>query len=324
MGWKGTMRTMGATMRQIERENERSRKAQEKQNALIDASNTVEEYNNYIYEITNLHKVCFSNLNWKEISEQPCPVEPKKQEVRQSKIKTKIEAYVPNKIEKILKIDKVRKTLLKKSLEFGIQKDKEEYSNNLRQYEYDKNEWDINQKISKKLLSHKTEHYIEFLEEAAVFDDIDYLANNISFSSTDNDVLEVIANINTSDEMIPDEEHSLRQTGSLATKKMAKSKGLEIYQDYTCSSLMRVAREIFGLVPLNDIRLNCAVDMLNTSTGHIEKQVILSIYFPKENLEKINWDYIDPSDALSNFSHNIKFTKSGGFKPVEKISIPLS
>ena len=70
------------------------------------------------------------------------------------------------------------------------------------------------------------------------------------------------------------------------------------------------------------IRANALINQVNTQTGHLEDQVVVSAIVPRETLKSINLKNIDPSDALNNFIHNIKFRKTKGFDAVEKIVFP--
>ncbi len=33
-------------------------------------------------------------------------------------------------------------------------------------------------------------------------------------------------------------------------------------------------------------------------------------------------EYIDPSDAMNNFIHNVNFKKTKGFEPVNEVKVP--
>ena len=65
-----------------------------------------------------------------------------------------------------------------------------------------------------------------------------------------------------------------------------------------------------------------AVDnILNTATGFEEEATVLSVAFDKETLNSLNFNSIDPSDALENFECNMDFKKTQGLKPVQRIEL---
>ena len=93
-----------------------------------------------------------------------------------------------------------------------------------------------------------------------------------------------------------------------------------MYQDYVCGCALRVAREIFALLPSMMVIVTTTSDVLNTSTGHLEVQPVLSVAMPRVTLEGLNFDSLDPSDSLNNFVHNMRFLKTKGFRVVDKIT----
>lgn len=102
---------------------------------------------------------------------------------------------------------------------------------------------------------------------------------------------------------------------------MSKSKFNELYQDHICSSVIRIARELFAHLPLEFVRINAMAEVLNSATGHIENQPILSAILPPETINKLNLETIDPSDSMKNFAHNMKFSKTKGFDVIKKVEL---
>ena len=125
------------------------------------------------------------------------------------------------------------------------------------------------------------------------------------------------------DNIIPTYVLSLTSTGKLSRKNMPISKRNELYQDYICSYFLAVIRTIFAAIPVPAVLANAKIEGLNTATGKIEPQVIVSAWIPRETLDKINFDLIDPSDCMKNFICNMKFSKTKGFIPVQPVLPPV-
>lgn len=51
----------------------------------------------------------------------------------------------------------------------------------------------------------------------------------------------------------------------------------------------------------------------------LDGKTILSVDFDRYNLSKIMFGYIDPSDALEQFKHNMDFDETNGFAPVSSL-----
>jgi hypothetical protein len=122
-----------------------------------------------------------------------------------------------------------------------------------------------------------------------------------------------------SDEVIPSEVKGLLKSGKLSVKKMPKTRFYELYQDYVCGCVLRVARELFALLPIEMVIVNAVGNLLNTQTGYMEEQPILSVAIPRKTLEGLNFEMLDPSDSMSNFIHRMTFRKTKGFSAVETL-----
>src|SRR4029077_13053625 len=65
------------------------------------------------------------------------------------------------------------------------------------------------------------------------------------------------------------------------------------------------------------------VDGIDSRTGHAAELPVLSVAAARPEIERLDFDHLDPSDALENFQHHgdvITSRKSGEFVPI----IPLS
>ncbi|GAB5408790.1 MAG: hypothetical protein BalsKO_11550 [Balneolaceae bacterium] len=100
---------------------------------------------------------------------------------------------------------------------------------------------------------------------------------------------------------------------------MPKGEFYELYQDYVCSVILRIAGEIFSILPTSAVVITAADDLLNTSTGYIEEQAILSVAIPRKTFNQLNLQTIDPSSSLENFVHNMDFKRTKGFNTVEVV-----
>ncbi len=101
---------------------------------------------------------------------------------------------------------------------------------------------------------------------------------------------------------------------------MPVSKFNELYQDHICSSVLRIARESFAILPIQKVLVTAYGNLLNTQTGYKEDVPILSVLIPKETLGKLSFNNLDPSDSMNNFVHKMSFKKAQGFNSIEKLN----
>ncbi|HCY00658.1 MAG TPA: hypothetical protein DG754_11015 [Bacteroidales bacterium] len=112
----------------------------------------------------------------------------------------------------------------------------------------------------------------------------------------------------------------LRKGLEIKEEQLSKSRFNEIYQDYVCSCVLKIAKEIFQLLPVvNKVQVNAKGSLLNSATGNFEEQTIVSVNINRAKLNELNLDLLDPSDSMSNFEHRMDFKKNEGFKPVKDL-----
>ena len=323
MGWRGTLRTFSAITREAERdarrrqrELERQQKEFQRMQELQRAAHEVDVYKNKIQILETVHHDCSKPIDWDKIYKIPPPPKPKLKQINEQKAIRNYQNYKPTFFHKIFYQVNKRKKKLKAQIKNGKKQDISEYKLDVENYK----EWAQNKKLSYHVLRGNTKAYEFVLKEIHPFQEIEMIGSSLTFDFINKDCVFVDLHVNN-EEIIPKEIKSLLKSGKLSVKQMPNSKFYELYQDYVCSCTLRVANELFALLPIKIVIVNALGELLNTQTGYIEKQVILSISIPIDTIKKLNLRMIDPSDSMRNFIHNMNFKKTVGFHAVEKIDV---
>ena len=82
---------------------------------------------------------------------------------------------------------------------------------------------------------------------------------------------------------------------------MPKGRFYEIYKDYLCGCVLRAAREVFAMLPVKTLLVTASTDTLNSSTGQTLEQPVLSVAMHRTAVERLEFDRLNPSDAMGNF-----------------------
>ncbi len=325
MGWKGAMRSWEASVRQQEREEKRRQRELKKQHKELEKMQELERaqyevsvYANNIDLLLSVHKECGKIWDWKTIKSSDPPIKPIRLNANEKLAQDKLTKYKPGIIDKLFKKEGSKRDAFKKAVEESRQLDEKEYQNALQEYEKQCSDWKATIELAEKILNGNTKAYIDAIKKIDPFREISSLGSSLEFKTEKSSLVEASLYVN-SEQVIPKEIKSLLKSGKLSIKKMPQGKFNELYQDYVCGCTLRVARELFSLLPVNMVTVTAMANLLNTQTGHIEDQPILSVAIPKETLEKLNFETIDPSDSMSNFIHKMNFKKTSGFNSVEKI-----
>lgn len=172
--------------------------------------------------------------------------------------------------------------------------------------------------FAQRVVSGDTDAYLEVIGEFAPFEDLTDFGSNFIVGTDRPDMLEVEFHIKA-DEVVPTTCYSLTSTGKLSEKEMSKQAYYDLVQDYVCSTLLRVARDSFALLPIQTVLVHACDDQLNPATGFDEEITYVSAKITRSQIEAINMERVDPSDALSNFECFMNFKKTTGFSPVDRV-----
>lgn len=325
MGWKGTVRSIGSAVRAAERDAKRRQRELEKQEKefakmqeLEQSAYEVEVYENHIEIIQSLHKECSARIDWEEVSRALKPTEPKRSMEKETIARDRIKSYTPNLFDKLLKRENKNQQKLKENLSAAQTADEKKNEEKLKEWRESIADWEESQKLSQLLLDGDNDSKIKVIEELNPFSEISNLGSNLSFNINESSIVEADINIHSND-IVPSENKSLLASGRLSVKKMPKGRFNEIFQDYVCSCVLRVANELFSILPDQIVVITAVDELLNSKIGHLENSPILSVAVSRTTFEKLNLTNIDPSDSMSNFLHNMSFKKTQGFEPVNRI-----
>ena len=325
MRWKGTFRSLQAAQRRAERDSRRRQRELENQQKQIEkmqeldrATYEVQVFENYLEVLSSVHKESGEHWDWESIRDSGPPPKPSKSNSLEEAAQAELDSYKPSTRDKILKRVDSKRDQFTQAVYDARQADEQNYQNSLAEYEQELSEWKKLTALANKILQDDPEAHLEAITELDPFSEINQLGSSIDFQF-EGDLIEAILHVN-GDDIIPSESKSLLKSGKLSIKKMTKTRFYELYQDYVCGAVLRVGRELFALLPIEMVIVTATGTLLNTKTGHMEEQPILSVAMPRKTLEHLNFEMIDPSDSMANFVHNMKFFKTKGFAPVERLT----
>lgn len=270
----------------------------------------VEEFNAAIKYITSFHKKCDYNYDWKAISKKSPPFKYKEKGPNEIKALKNLHNYEPNLLGKVFKfVAKNKERQLEEKVESARKKDEKLYK-----------EWKKRNKIARLILQEDLETYMKLLKDIKFCNKLAGFVPSIKCRTSNKDMMIIEYDLNI-DDIVPAHYKTLTKTGRLSIRKYNKTDYYAIIKKYVSSFALRIARNIFGMLPIKTAIINTQTNVLDTQIGKINNITILSVKIDKATLSELNFNLIDPFDALNNFEHNVKFLKTKGFKPVEKLKI---
>jgi hypothetical protein len=326
MGWKGTIRAINAASRAAERDAQRRRRDLErrqkefvKMQALEQAAYEVEVYENRIDLLLSVHKEHGAVIDWDEIAAAPEPERPIPSNRLEIAAKSKEENYKPGFIDRIFKLENKKRIKLAAEVQRACSQDEENNNKAEKEWGIACDEWKLEMTLAKEILLNSPKAKLDAIKKLSPFADITELGSSVSFTIGTSNIVECTLSTHGSD-VVPSEAKSLLSSGRLSVKKIPAGKFNELFQDYVCSCVLRLANELLCILPDDMVIVTATDSLLNKASGHTEELPILSVAISRSTLGRLKLETIDPSDSMSNFVHNMDFKKASGFSAVERVN----
>ena len=160
-------------------------------------------------------------------------------------------------------------------------------------YDADIPHWDYLRARAERVLNGDLETYFEIISDMNPVDDLLRFGSEFECGTEDPRMLSVHFKVNSS-QVLRDIEH------------LPKTDYNELLQDYVCGCAIRVARDLFALLPFRRI----IIDAENSGDD------ILSVEFTRDKMEGIDYSNVDASDFVCQFLYRMSFTLQGGFSKI--------
>jgi hypothetical protein len=318
MAYKATIRAFEAAQRRVQRdaqkrfrELERQAKEHEKLTAIARAHLEVKTFENQVEVLLSVHKEQGRLWDWTGIAASlpgPCPQRHSyhEQKARQCAAVMRAEVREPSKL----------------LLEQARSQDDQEFQNAIRVHSEQIAQLENRKSLAQRIRAGDHKAYTEALVELNPFAEISDLGSSIRFIVHTAKLAECVLKVNGR-QAIPAEVKTLTSSGKLSVKPIPKGRFHEIYQDYICGCVLRVAREIFALLPLDSLLVTAAADSFDPLSGETTEQPVLSVFMPRAVVDQLDFDRLDPSDAIESFRHRGDFKASRKAEMFQQIT-PLT
>lgn len=316
MGWKAELRAMEAAQRRQERdakkrqrELERLAKGMAQLSAQEQARLEVETYENALDVLLSIHKEQATTVDWMSIATSLPPVPPCRHSHNELKARQHLAALPqPN-----------DDTILAQAR----QKDEREFQDAIQIHAAEHAEWQKMSHLARQMLQGDSGAYIEAIEEVNPFAELSGIGTSLHFTVHTARLVEVV--LTTSGRRaIPTEVKSLTASGKVSIKNMPKARFVGVYQDYVSGCVLRVARELFALLPIQTLLITASAETIDPSTGQTIERPFLSVAIARSDIQRLNFGLLDPSDTILALSHRgdlIASRKTGDFDFIEPLTV---
>ena len=299
------MRAMETAERRQQREAKRRQRELERQtkemarlSAMEQARLEVETYENALDILLSVHKEQADAIDWLSISASLPPVPPRRQSHNELKARQR-HAIAPTRKDAEGTIEQAR------------QQDEREYQVALQTHADEQAQWEKMSNLARRILSGHSSAYIEAIEEISPFTELAGIGSSLHFTVHNPRLIGVVLSTNGR-QAIPTELKTLTASGKVSVKTMPRPRFVEIYQDYICGCVLRVARELFALLPIETLLISASAEALDTTTGQTVDRPFLSVAIPRATLNGLNFDLLDTSDSIMTHRGDLKASRKTG------------
>ena len=305
---RGYQRDEQKRQRELERRLKEQAKLSEREQAKLE----VEAFENQVAVLLSVQKEQGETWNWGALAAALPPPVPRK--------------FSAHEVNARLQVAMLRAQQMQTSdgeIEKAQSQDEQDYQTALRLHHEQVAESEKLKGLARRIVAGEHKAYTEALVEFSPLAEISNLGSSIHFSVHSARLIECVVKV-TGAQAIPNEVKALTASGKLSVKAMPKARFHELYQDYICGCMLRVAREVFALLPVECVLVTATTDMLDSRTGKVGETPVLSAAFPRTGFERLDFNSLDPSDSLENFLHRGDFKasrKTEAFQPIDPLTI---
>lgn len=288
-----------------QRELERRAKEQAKLSALEQARLQVAQNENAIELLLSVHKEQSAPIDWQRLRASLPPHRPAR------RVRHELAAHL--RFASSLELTDGAERL--RVIEEACALDEKDYAATLAAHDQNVEAWRWLRSVCQRVLSGEIEAYEQVITELSPLREISTLGSASTITVHNAKIAAAELHVNGRD-VVPNEVKSLTSTGKLSAKAMPKSRFHELYQDYVCGCVLRVARELFAVLPFETVLVTTCVARADASDGVGLVVPVLSVALAREACAKLDFDRLDPSDTIAMLLHrgDVKASKkSGGF-----------
>lgn len=254
-------------------------------------------------QLSGFHRTCVEDISWQILDPK---VITESRYLAESKIWKKIEEKSESKFSNFFKISK---GFWKRCYERELI--------NARSIDV-KN---FHQSLKLAMLSHKVVNfapraYNDVLEE--FYSEVVSLYD-ITLTMINPKVIKVSSNLKGQDEVVPLGADYINKRGGVSTKKLGKQKRNEIYKNFSCSSAVKISRDILAMLPVDKVYLSMNQSGIDPATGLMGVNSIISVVFRRQDFLNKNFESIDCFFFLSSLRSNINYSDRMGFRKVDRL-----
>jgi hypothetical protein len=302
----------------VSRESKRQAAADDADTERQHAEAEVEEYAARMAALTSIHRQATPFIDWHAAARATEPPLEQPATSAVDEAEAALASYKPGLFARIFRRESKQRAALQGALERRQAEWQESRQLALAEHASAVSEWRDDVALAQAILGADLAAYDRVLHETGCLAEVSDNGCTVNVQWLSSQVARAAVRAQESD-VVPTEEKSVTARGRLSAKKLPASKVAEIYQDFICGAAVRVGRELTAVLPLRGAVIDVWTQLLNPATGHLEDAPVLSVYCPREKLDRVNFASVDASELVGSLLHVMRFTRGKGMAAVQPL-----
>lgn len=254
----------------------------------------------FLKQLVEFHKNCCETIDWQQKVLEP--FHQGQMGPGEAEWARKLQSYRPVFFEKLLGLHKMRPMYWKHKKGQAGKVDQKLYL-----------EWETNLPFVQQVVNGDLDVWRGVVRDYATFHQNVSIARAYSLHTYDAETVECDIFLHPIDEMIPAKLEYTTKRGHIRYRDFPKTHRIELYESYVYSCLVRVARELFAVLPCETIYLN---GLLSTGENHYP---VISTIFERQSLKARG---TSPSRVIQAQRHFVTHKKRTGFHQINRVYSP--
>jgi hypothetical protein len=277
-------------------------------------------YQSYVALMVTIHQDCGLPVDWaaKAVAPEPPVVAPTQR--RETAARQALDAHRPSIFSRLLGRAEKKAQLLRYALDEARRNDVRENEQAAADYKKRCELWALEKSTAAGVLAKNPDVYRGALDLANPFIELKEFRMRISLPSVAADAVTVECLIEDL-ELVPNSFLEMMPSGYVNSTAIELDLYWGLHRKFACSCALRVAREVFNLLPVDKVIVNIKDNKFDLETSIISYPIIFSVQFVRDLIVNVDFSDLDATYAVKAFDHRMTFNPTKGFKPVEPIEL---
>ncbi|MDC0736756.1 hypothetical protein N6L24_00555 [Cognatishimia sp. SS12] len=317
MVYNDTMGSLGRSLGPAARESERQEKDRQKRAMERSNAKYIHELDSYIRHITGLHHELIAPIDWKGLAGRPAPQPPEIDLQNSQRMRSQLAHHEPGFVEWLMGRGKQTRDALERALHIAKQRNHDDILVQLTPYHRQVAQWEREQATYHGVMQGDDAVLLSVIKSQQTLSKIHKLGRGLGFSVNGGLIHAVLSLHDQS--IVPDFHLKYMPSGKLTELKMPREKSMRLYRAYAASATLKVASDLFRLVPADVLVVSCIAPCHVTESAYDEDWPVLSAAFKRDRFEQVDLPNIEALPALSRFKVAEAFHPTHGFGRIAPI-----